>query len=157
MERIETEFFAKKSESRIAVVYARVSSHDQKKDLVRQEQKLGRFCSENKIKYDLISGLGSGINYNKPGLKKLIQMICLRKVSKLVLTHRDRLLRFGSPLLFILCDFFGTQVIVLDDQPNKSFEQELVQDVIEIMTVFTARMYGKRAHKNKSKLEQKAV
>jgi predicted site-specific integrase-resolvase len=63
-----------------------------------------------------------------------------------VLTHQDRLLRFGSPLIFKLCESFGVEVIVLEQQLKASFEQERVSDVIEIMTVFTAKMHGKRSH-----------
>ena len=67
----------------------------------------------------------------------------------MVLTHKDRLLRFGSPLLFKLCEFYNCEVVILEKQLNKSFEHELVADVIEIMTVFTAKMYGKRSHRNR--------
>ena len=96
--RIEREFSNKStSEGRCKVVaYARVSSHDQKADLIRQEERLKKICTENKYNFELISDLGSGINYNKKGLNKLIKMICSRQVSKLILTHKDRLLRFGS-------------------------------------------------------------
>jgi len=130
-------------------IYARVSSSDQKLDLKRQEKRLEDYCNTKGWDFELISDLGSGINYKKKGLNKLIKLICEGKVSRLVLTHKDRLLRFGSPLLFKLCDFFGCEVIVLEEQLNNSFEQELVADVIEIMTVFTAKMYGKRSHKNR--------
>ena len=131
------------------MAYARVSSHDQKADLTRQEQRLEKVCIENKYDFEIISDLGSGINYNKKGLNKLIKMICDRQVSKLILTHKDRLLRFGSPLLFKLCKFFCTEIDILDTQISDNFEQNLVADVIEVMTVFTARMHGKRSHKNK--------
>ncbi len=130
-------------------VYARVSSHDQKLDLARQEKRLSQYCEAQGWEHEVISDLGSGINYNKKGLNKLIDLICKHKVSRLVLTHKDRLLRFGSPLLFKLCDFFGTEILVLEEKQAKSFEQELVADVIEIMTVFTAKMHGKRSHRNK--------
>ena len=131
------------------MAYARVSSHDQKDDLTRQEQRLEKVCIENNYDFEMISDLGSGINYNKKGLNKLIKMICNRQVSKLILTHKDRLLRFGSPLLFKLCKLFGTEIGILDTEISDNFEQNLVADVIEVMTVFTARMHGKRSHKNK--------
>ena len=118
----------------------------------RQEKRLVQYC-EGKYTYELISDLGSGLNYNKKGLKKLVRMICSRQVSTLIVTHKDRLLRFGSALLFQLCDFYGTEVIILEDRVLQTFEQELVADVIEIMTVFTAKMYGKRAHKNKKAIK----
>lgn len=65
------------------------------------------------------------------------------------LTHKDRLLRFGSELIFSLCNTFGTKVIIVDAVISSTFEQELAQDVIELMTVFSAKLYGKRSHKNK--------
>ena len=79
----------------------------------------------------------------------LLTLILNKQVSKLVLNHKDRLLRFGTPLIFKMCDFFGTEIIILEEEKNKTFEQELTSDVIELMTVFTAKMYGKRSHKNK--------
>lgn len=135
--------------NRKTYIYARVSSHDQKLDLKRQEQRLSMYCAAQGYEYEVISDLGSGINYKKKGLNKLIHLICSNKVQRLVLTHKDRLLRFGSALLFKLCEFFGTEVVVLEDKNTKTFEQELVADVIEIMTVFTAKMHGKRSHRNK--------
>ena len=132
--------------------YARVSSADQKLDLTRQIKRLSKYCDAQKLEYEIISDLGSGLNYKKRGLTKLINLICNSKVSKLVLVHKDRLLRFGSPLLFKLCEFFNTEILILEEQQAKSFEQELVADVIEIMTVFTAKMHGKRSHKNKKAL-----
>lgn len=135
--------------NRKTYVYARVSSHDQKLDLKRQEQRLSMHCDIMGWEHEVISDLGSGINYKKKGLNKLINLICYGKVQRLVLTHKDRLLRFGSALLFKLCDFFGTEVVILEEKNNKSFEQELVADVIEIMSVFTAKMHGKRNHRNK--------
>ena len=97
----------------------------------------------------LISDLGSGLNYNKNGLKKLINLITSQQVNTLYLTHKDRLLRFGSELIFSLCKKFGTKVVIVNAAQCATFEQELVQDVIELMTVFSAKLYGKRSHKNK--------
>jgi len=135
--------------SKKTYAYARVSSFDQKLDLKRQEKRLSQHCEHNKWDFEIISDLGSGINYKKKGLNKLIKLMCTGGISRLVLTHKDRLLRFGSPLLFKLCEYFGIEVVVLETQLAKSFENELVADVIEIMTVFTAKMYGKRSHKNR--------
>jgi predicted site-specific integrase-resolvase len=97
----------------------------------------------------VIDDLGSGLNYKKRGLKKLLKLILSGQVSKIVLTHKDRLLRFGSELLFQICNFFGTEVEVIEEQKIKSDEEVLAHDVLEIITVFSARMYGKRAHRNK--------
>ncbi len=136
------------SKNKLHVAYARVSSHDQKKDLDTQIKRLELFIDKNEHKM-LISDLGSGLNYKKNGLKKLINLITSSQIHTLYLTHKDRLLRFGSELIFSLCHTFGTKVVIVDAVISSTFEQELAQDVIELMTVFSAKLYGKRSHKNK--------
>lgn len=138
--------------SRQNVAYARVSSHDQKEDLEQQKQRLENYCKNIDISYLLISDLGSGINYKKKGLNLLLNKICSGSVESLILTHKDRLLRFGSPLIFKLCEFFGTKVVILEKMEEKKFEEELVADVIEIMTVMCSRIYGKRSHSHRKKV-----
>jgi putative resolvase len=135
------------------IAYARVSSHDQKEDLSRQIQVLESFCAAKGWSYEIIDDLGSGLNYNKRGLRQLIQTICLSQVDRLVLTHKDRLLRFGSELIFSLCEQFGIEVVIINQTENSTFEDDLVQDVLEIITVFSARLYGTRSRKNKKLLE----
>ena len=133
-------------------VYARVSSHDQKQDLIRQQDKLIQYCNDNNYSnLEIISDLGSGLNYKKSGLNKLINLILNKKINLLILNHKDRLLRFGSELIFNLCKFNNIQVIILEDKVL-SFEEELTYNVIELMTVFCAKLYGKRSHKNKVKI-----
>lgn len=137
---------------RKALGYARVSSHDQRKDLETQKLKLEKYCEKNFPNFEIIAELGSGLNYKKPGLKKLLRMIFQRQISHLIFNHKDRLLRFGSELIFELCRHFGVQVVILEKQMDQSFEAELAQDVIELMTVFSSRLYGKRSHSNRQKL-----
>jgi predicted site-specific integrase-resolvase len=72
----------------------------------------------------------------------------------LVITHKDRLLRFGSELIFSLCENFGVEVVVLNNSDNSTFEENLATDVLEIITVFSARLYGSRSHKNKKLLDE---
>ena len=128
---------------RMAVGYARVSSHDQKQDLARQVERL-------KPLTDLvIDDLGSGLNCKKRGLRKLLDLLLNKQISTLYLTHKDRLLRFGHELVFQLCRWAGTAVIVQEEENAVPFEQELCKDVLTLMTVFSARLYGKRSHKNK--------
>jgi len=71
-----------------------------------------------------------------------------------VLTHKDRLLRFGSELIFSLCEQFGTEVVIINRTEDASFEEDLAKDVLEIITVFSARLYGSRSHKNKKVVEE---
>ena len=139
--------------SRQTILYARVSSHDQKEDLVRQVALLESFSAANGWTYEVLQDLGSGLNYHKKGLRLLIKRICSGEVGRLVITHKDRLLRFGSELVFSLCEQFGTEVVIVNASEDASFEEELVEDVLEIITVFSARLYGSRNHKNKQVLD----
>ena len=136
------------------LAYARVSSNDQKGDLERQINVLQSFCAANGWTYEIIQDLGSGLNYQKKGLRKLIQSICSGRVDRLVLTHKDRLLRFGAELIFSLCEQFGIEVTIINKTENASFEDDLVQDVLEIITVFSARLYGARSRKNQKLLDK---
>ena len=142
------------SDSSITVGYARVSSHEQKADLERQKQVLELFCATHGWQYQIIDDLGSGLNYSKRGLQRLIRMITDNQVERLVLTHKDRLLRFGSELIFSLCEHFGTEVVIINRTEDASFEEDLAKDVLEIITVFSARLYGSRSHKNKKIVEE---
>lgn len=135
------------------VGYARVSSHDQKEDLTRQSALLEAFCAAKGWRFEIISDLGSGMNYRKKGLKRLLEMILRRQMQRLVLTHKDRLLRFGAELVFALCEIQGIEIVIINKGQEPSFEEELAQDVLEIITVFSARLYGVRSHKHKQIIE----
>jgi excisionase family DNA binding protein len=143
----------KASPSLGTVAYARVSCHDQKDDLRRQEQLLECFCAARGWQFELISDLGSGLNYSKKGLRLLINKIMEGKIGRLVLTHKDRLLRFGSELIFSMCEARGIEVVLVNQGEQPSFEEELATDVLEIITVFSARLYGSRSHKNKKLID----
>ncbi len=132
-----------------AVAYARVSSHDQKKDLEAQSEKLKAYCDREFASYEVISDLGSGLNYKKPGFRRLLKLIFSQKVTHLILNHKDRLLRFGTEIIFELCRHFAVHCIVLEKPQSITFEEELSRDVIELMTVFSARLYGRRSHQNR--------
>lgn len=139
----------------ITVAYARVSSHDQKDDLERQKLVLESYCAAKGYDraggpVEIISDLGSGMNYKKKGLNRLIKLLCSSQIDRLVITHKDRLLRFGSELIFTLCEIYGCEVVVINRSADSSFEDDLAQDVLEIITVFSARLYGSRSHKNKA-------
>lgn len=99
--------------------------------------------------------LGSGLNYNKRGLRQLIKRLCIGDVGRLVLTHKDRLLRFGSEIVFAICEEFNVEVTVINQSEKPlSFEEELAGDVLEIITVFSVRLYGSRSHKNRKLVEK---
>ena len=133
--------------------YARVSSHDQKGDLERQKEILETYCAAKGWRTDVISDLGSGMNFNNNGLAKLLDIILKKKTKRLVLTHKDRLLRFGSELVFTICELQGIEIVIIHKGERPSFEQELAEDILEIITVFSARLYGNRANKNRKLME----
>jgi putative resolvase len=138
----------------LTVCYARVSSHDQKEDLERQQDMLETYCAAKGWRTEVITDLGSGMDYRKKGLNKLLEMILRKQVKRLVLTHKDRLLRFGAELVFALCEEQGIEIIIIHKGEQPHFEEELAKDVLEIITVFSARLYGSRSHKNKQFMDK---
>jgi putative resolvase len=133
--------------------YARVSSHDQKKDLITQVEKLKHYCKEQRYdNVEIIEDLGSGLNFNKKGFKRLMFMILTKQCNRIVINHKDRLLRFGSEIIFQLCHYFGIEVVIIE-KSDANFEMDLVSSVIEIITVFSSKLYGSRSHKNKKTVE----
>lgn len=138
---------------RMTVGYARVSTNEQKEDLKRQIQLIENYCSSHGYKFDIISDIGSGLNYNKKGIKQLIELIESDSIDRLVISYKDRLLRFGSEILFQMCDYHNVEVVIINSMDN-TFENELVDDVLSIITVYSAKLYGKRSHKNKKIIEE---
>jgi len=145
-----------KQNDRKTVAYARVSGQDQKNDLDRQKQALEMYCAKQGWTYDVVSDLGSGMNYHKKGLKKLLNGIMNEDIGRLVVTHKDRLLRFGAELVFAVCEAKNVEVVILNQGEDTSFEEDLAKDVLEIITVFSARLYGSRSRKNKKLIESMA-
>ena len=141
------------------IAYARVSCQDQKEDLQRQVNMLELYCSSKGWTFSVVKDLGSGMNYQKKGLKQLLDLIMNGQIKRLVLTHKDRLVRFGAELVFSLCAIRHIEVVIINQGDEPTFEEELTKDILEIITVFSARLYGSRSHKNKKLLEdlQQAV
>ena len=133
------------------ILYSRVSSGDQRADLDRQEETLKAFINKQKKKsYICIKDLGSGMNYKKKGLIKLLNLIVSGGVRRIYITHKDRLLRFGFPLIEMIALHFGTKIKILNSTEHESFEITLAKDVLQLMTVFSTRLHGKRSHKNRT-------
>jgi putative resolvase len=157
--KLKPEVYRSVVDTRQTVAYARVSSHDQKEDLNRQQQVLELYCAQQGWSFRLISDLGSGMNYYKKGLKQLLNDILAGNIGRLVIIHKDRLLRFGAELVFSLCEARQVEVVILNQGEDTTFEEDLAKDVLEIITVFSARLYGSRPRKNQKLLEgvKKAV
>ncbi|NMG07898.1 IS607 family transposase [Brasilonema sp. UFV-L1] len=134
---------------RHTVIYGRVSTPDKKDDLARQIGVLELYCQQQGYEeiYTL-KDVGSGLNYKKRGLLKLLELLQRNQVERLLITDKDRLLRFGSELVFALCENNRTEVIILNKPITQEPEQELVDDVLAVITVMSARLYGKRSKRN---------
>jgi len=129
--------------------YARVSSHNQSAQLQTQAARLAQHCREAGFAdVEAVTDLGSGLNYRKKGLQRVLLEILRGRSHRLVIVTKDRLLRFGSELLFQICRFFGVEVVVLDATAGISREQQLTEDLVEILTVFSSRLYGSRSRKH---------
>ena len=125
-----------KNENKKVICYARVSTHSQKKDLETQKQFLEKYCVDNNIEnVELISDLGSGLNFKKKGLNKLIELIISQKISKIIVTHKDRMLRFGNEIILKLCSIFNVKFEIVN-HIDKDFQTAFCEDICEIMTVF---------------------
>ena len=123
-------------------IYARVSSAKQKNDLERQIASLqSRYPG-----FEVIKDIGSGINFKRPGLKSLLESIFEGNVSKVVVAHRDRLSRFGFELFMYIFTRFGVQLEVVGSEDVQEPHDILINDIMSIVTVFTARYYGSRKY-----------
>jgi predicted site-specific integrase-resolvase len=133
--------------------YCRVSSVKQKDDLDRQVENVTSYMCAKGYAFEIISDIGSGINYGKNGLSKLISMITSCEVEKIVVLYKDRLVRFGYELIEQICSKYGTSIEIID-RTEKTEEQELVEDLVQIITVFSCKLQGKRAHKAKKMIKE---
>lgn len=141
---------------RKTIGYCRVSSSKQKDDLERQIDNVRTYMIAKGYSFEIISDIGSGINYNKKGLNKLIDMITSSEVDKIVVLYKDRLLRLGYELIENLCNKYET-VIEIIDNTEKTEEQELVEDLVQVITVFSCRLQGKRANKARKMIKELLV
>ena len=135
------------------VGYVRVSSKKQEDDLNRQKENLESYLKQTNQEYEIVSDIGSGINYNKPGLKKLIEKINKKEVDEIVVLYKDRLLRYGFELVEYFASLNNVKIRVLD-KINKIEDEELVEDLVQIITVFSCKLQGKRANKAKKMIKE---
>ncbi len=126
--------------------YCRVSSNKQKDDLERQVESMRMYLISKGKPFEIITDIGSGINYKKKGLRELIKLITQNKVDKVVVIYKDRLLRFGFELIEYIASLYNCEIEIVDNT-EKSEQQELVEDLVQIITVFSCKLQGKRANK----------
>ena len=136
------------SEQGKTIAYARVSSPAQKRDLVMQKEALRAYCLDHAIKVDQwVEDVGSALNYKRKGFNQVIGDIELGHVKRLIIGYEDRLVRFGYDWFESFCERHGTEIVVTNGE-SFSPEQELVKDLLAIVTVFSARLHGLRSLKN---------
>jgi putative resolvase len=137
----------KSTEQGKTMAYARVSGPAQKPDLVHQKATLQAFCDAAHIRVDeWMQDIGSGLNYKRKAFNDLLEEVELGRVRRIVIAHRDRLVRFGYGWFEVFCKRHNTEIVVIDGE-QMSPEQELVQDLMAIITVFATRLHGLRSYK----------
>ncbi|MGM0370868.1 MAG: IS607 family transposase [Bacillota bacterium] len=135
--------------SRLTIGYCRVFSNSQKEDLERQIYKVSSYCTANGYQFRIIKDIGSGLNYKKKGFKELIKLIESREIGRIVVNYKDRLIRFGYEMFEQICELNDVKIEIINHTEDKSYQEELVDDVLSIITVFSAKLYGSRSHKSK--------
>ena len=128
------------------ILYARVSAKDQKDDLNRQIDNLKQYAYSKGYSFEIITDIGSGTNYKKEGLLKMINLVECGEVDRIIVLYKDRLIRFGYDLIEYICKLNDTKIEIVDNS-TISKEQELTEDLIQIITVFANRLYGARSKK----------
>jgi predicted site-specific integrase-resolvase len=135
-------------------VYVRVSSADQKEDLERQKRKLVEYVkSKGYQDIEVIEDVASGLNENRKGLNKLFKLVAERQIEAVFITCEDRLTRFGFKYLDAFFSSYGCRIEAIDSEEIKEPQQELVEDLIAIVTSFAERIYGARSHKGRKVVE----
>lgn len=133
-------------ESEGVAIYARVSSSDQRSDLDRQVSRLATFASAQKwIIVETVTEIGSALNGHRPKLKKLLSNSSIKII---IVEHSDRLMRFGVEYVEALLNSQGRKLVIMD---SSELKDDLVEDMIEVLTSFCARLYGTRSAKNRAK------
>lgn len=152
-EQYNTFIHSNPRKDRMVIGYCRVSTPAQKDDLETQIQNVKTYMLSRGYQFEIIKDIGSGINYKKAGLQELIKKILNFEVSKVVVLYKDRLIRFGFELIEYVCNICGTEIEIIDNT-ERSKEQELTDDLIQIITVFANRLYGSRSSKTKHLIEE---
>ena len=139
---------------RDTVIYARVSTKNQKYDLQNQVEFLKQFCNAKGIIVNqCIEDFGSGLNYNRKNWNKLLDEVMENKIKTIVISNKDRFIRFGYDWFEKFCEKFNTKIIIVNNE-TLSPNEELVQDIISILQVFSCRLYGLRKYKNQIKEDE---
>lgn len=160
-DRDEVYALIKKSVSRVNVTYARVSLPKQKNDLKTQNERLYDFSIRNGyVLQEQIEDIKSGMSFSeRKGFMKLIDMVVNNEIEYIIIENRDRLVRFGFDLLKEMFRLHGTSIIVMSETENKSYEQELTDDLISIIHYYSMKSYSnrRRLHNAEKALSDKSA
>lgn len=132
----------------VTAVYVRVSSHDQKKkgDLDRQKGRVLEYCAKNSYQVIyVLADVASGMSDNRAKIRRLIRLASEGKINRIVIEHKDRLTRFMVGVFVDFFDSHGVTVEWIEESLPKSFEAELVEDILALMASFSAKIYGRRS------------
>ena len=135
------------------IAYCRVSTKSQKDELEKQVENVKSYMYAKGYSFEVITDIGSGINYKNKGLHELISLINSNQITKVVILHKDRLVGFGFELIQLLCDLHNVEIEIID-KSERSNEEELTNDLIEIITVFANKLYGSRSKKTRTLIER---
>jgi excisionase family DNA binding protein len=144
----------------IIATYSRVSSHEQKQkgDLDRQSQRLGEYCAKKKYNVGyIIKDVGSGLSDTRSGFNKLSKLVIGRKISKIIIEHRDRLTRFQYKFIELMYMSYNVEIVHIE-KVDVSEQEDLVTDLVSLMASFSGKLYGKRsAERRKIKKENNKI
>ena len=135
------------------IAYCRVSTKSQKDELEKQVENVKSYMYAKGYSFEVITDIGSSINYENKGLRQLISLISSNQVTRVVILNRDVLMSFGFELIQLLCDLHDVKIEIIDNS-ERSNEEELTNDLIQIITVFANRLYGSRSNKTKMLIER---
>ena len=135
------------------VAYCRVSTKSQKDELEKQVENVKSYMYAKGYSFEVITDIGSGINYKNKGLQELISSIDSNQVAKVVILYKDRLVRFGFELIQLLCELHGVKIEIIDNS-EYSTDEELTDDLIQIVTLFANRLYGSKSKETKTLIKR---
>lgn len=149
----------KEKHKRINISYARVSNQPRKNDLKDQSHRIYEYCFSKGIHLDRqYEDIKSGMNFNRPSLNEIIEESIKGKIEYIIIENKDRLCRFGFELIENIFKYFGTKIIIISDEiQNKTYEQELTDDLLAIIHYFSIKSYTHRRQLNKIKKELETI
>ena len=132
------------------ILYSRVSSKKQEKDLCKQKASIKNFSEKEGFKFIEIQDIGSGVNFKRKGLQTLLEHVMQGNIKRVVVAHKDRLARIGFNLIEWILNKYGTRILVCNQSNQSDYKEDLKEDLIAILTHYTAKYYGSRKYTSKS-------